>query len=43
MIRVFALLTLAAVSLFAIPTDKKTTGIVPVPTCAPCPDLPWSE
>jgi hypothetical protein len=43
MIRTFALITVFAVSLFAVPT-KSTTNIVPTPECAPnCPNLPWSN
>jgi hypothetical protein len=42
MIRVFALVTVFAISLFAVPTQtSKTTNILPTPTCNPCTD-PWS-
>ena len=39
MIRTFALATLFAISLFAVPT-KTTTNIIPTPTCNPC-QMPW--
>jgi hypothetical protein len=42
MIRTFALVTVFAVSLFAVPT-KSTTKVIPTPECNPnCPGLPWS-
>ena len=42
MIRAFALVTVFAISLFAVPTQtSKTTNILPTPTCNPCTD-PWS-
>jgi hypothetical protein len=41
MIRTFALVTLFAVSLFAVPT-KPTTNIIPSPECNPC-SLPWQN
>jgi hypothetical protein len=42
MVRTFALLTVFAISLFALPT-KSTNNVVPLPSCSPCPELPWSN
>ncbi len=36
MIRTFALLTVFAVSLFAVPTKTTTPNILPIPECNPC-------
>jgi hypothetical protein len=42
MIRIFALVTIFAVSLFAIPANSNM-DIIPTPECAPnCPTFPWS-
>jgi hypothetical protein len=45
MIRAFALVTVFAISLFAVPTKSTpTTNILPIPACNPnCPDLPWDN
>ncbi len=43
MIRAITLATVFAISLLAIPTNKTSTGVVPMPTCNPCPDYPWSN
>jgi hypothetical protein len=40
MIRTFALVTIFAVSLFAVPT-KTTINVIPTPECAPDCKLPW--
>jgi hypothetical protein len=42
MIRTFALLTVFAISLFAVPT-KSNTNILPTPECAPNCQLPWQN
>ncbi len=43
MIRAFALVTVFAISLFAVPT-KSTTNVIPSPECNPnCPNLPWGN
>lgn len=42
MIRAFALVTLFAISLFAVPT-KSNTNIIPTPECMPNCTLPWQN
>jgi hypothetical protein len=44
MIRAFALVTVFAISLFAVPAQPTTTNIIPTPECNPnCPNWPWSN